>query len=171
MTGENVGWKMMFDTPLNPKMKKRLEWIDKSDDVMIQWLLNYAQQHRWIYPNDRKRDTPSQRLERFLKSAHGWEEHAETREQCRNMKSAWKSWKKREDNRNSHAFSEGNYTISMAARKELERLAKRNNCSFSQVIDTLLKNAKELERLQRTLNKELEDTDVLATFFTDDKTR
>ncbi|HBH7893875.1 hypothetical protein P3531_21510 [Vibrio parahaemolyticus] len=168
---------MIVEITPNSKMKKRLEWIDKNDALMAQWLVGYISQHEWIFPLNSGNETPSDYIDRFLKNAHSWEENAQTREQCRNMKSAWKSWKKREDNRKNATIAEGSYTISITARKELERLAKRHNCSFSKVIESLLLNAKEIEHLQKAIKKPLEkanhgyrvNTDFLATFFTDDK--
>ncbi|WP_146159024.1 hypothetical protein [Vibrio mediterranei] len=167
---------MIVEITPNSKMKKRLEWIDKNDALMIQWLVGYISQHEWIFPFKSGNETPSDYIDRFLKNAHSWEENAQTREQCRNMKSAWKSWKKREDNRKNATIAEGSYTISIAARKELERLAKQQNCSFSQVIDTLLVKAKDIEHLQKAIKKPLEEanygyrvnTQFLSTFFRDD---
>ncbi|PMG44094.1 hypothetical protein BCU90_23330 [Vibrio lentus] len=167
---------MMPKLDINTKMKKRLEWIDKNDALMVQWLIGYIQQHGWVLLFNSGSETQIDYIERFLKSANSWEESAQTREQCRNMKSAWKGWKKREDNRKNKTIAEGNYTISMAARKELEQLAKKNKCSFSKVIETLLVNAKDIEHLQKTLNKPFKDknygyrvnTQFFATFFQND---
>ena len=148
---------MMPKLDMNTKMKKRLEWIDKNDALMVKWLIGYIQQHGWDFQFHSGNETQIDYIERFLKSANSWEESAQTREQCRNMKSAWKGWKKREDNRKNKTIAEGNYTISMAARKELEQLAKKNKCSFSKVIETLLVNAKDIEHLQKALNKPFKD--------------
>ncbi|MDG2632482.1 hypothetical protein P7M35_21820 [Vibrio parahaemolyticus] len=158
-------------------MKKRLEWIDKNDELLTLWLVGYIQQHGWEPKFNSDSESTTNYLAQFIEKAHYWEESAQTREQCRNMKSAWKSWKKREDNRNNKTIAEGNYTISMTARKELEQLAKRHNCSFSKVIENLLLNAKEIEHLQKEINKPLKkanhsyrvNTNFLATFFADDK--
>lgn len=168
---------MMLEVTLNSKMKKRLEWIDENNDLMVQWLVRYIQQHESGAKFNYGHETQTGYIKRFLKDASSWEENAQTREQCRNMKSAWKSWKKRVDNRYNKTIAEGNYTISIAARKELERLAKQQNCSFSQVIDALLINAKDIEHLQRALNKSLKEvnygyrvnTQFLSTFFADEK--
>lgn len=167
----------MFTTKPNPKMKKRLEWIDKNDELLTLWLVGYIPQHNWALPFNSDKQSRIEYVDQFIERAHCWEESAQTREQCRNMKSAWKSWKKREDNRNNKTIAEGNYTISMTARKELEQLAKRHNCSFSKVIENLLLNAKEIEHLQKEINKNLKkanhgyrvNADFLATFFADDK--
>ncbi|MDF4269333.1 hypothetical protein P3449_22105 [Vibrio parahaemolyticus] len=167
----------MFTAKPNPKMTKRLEWIDKNDELLTLWLVGYIQQHSWEPKFNSDCESTTNYLAQFIEKAHYWEESAQTREQCRNMKSAWKSWKKREDNRNNKTIAEGNYTISMTARKELEQLAKRHNCSFSKVIENLLLNAKEIEHLQKEINKPLKkanhgyrvNTNFLATFFADDK--
>ncbi|MGY6496206.1 hypothetical protein [Vibrio parahaemolyticus] len=167
----------MFTAKPNPKMTKRLEWIDKNNELLTLWLVGYIQQHHWAFPFYSDKQSPTEYVAQFIEKAHCWEETAQTREQCRNMKSAWKSWKKRDDNRKNKTVIEGNYTISMAARKELEQLAKQQNCSFSKVIETLLLNAIEVEHLQKEINKNLKkanhgyrvNTDFLATFFADDK--
>ncbi|MEZ8067843.1 hypothetical protein [Vibrio sp. FF145] len=166
----------MSEPKLNPKMKKRLEWINKNDELMRSWLVDYIQQHDWKPPFNSKEETELDYIKQFLNDARFCAETAQTREECRNMKSAWNRWEKRYNNRKSKTIVEGNYTISMVARKELERLAKQQTCSFSKVLDTLLRNAKEMESLQKKLEKHLQeendglrmDTAFLATFFDTD---
>ncbi|WP_210444891.1 hypothetical protein [Vibrio crassostreae] len=166
----------MSEPKLNPKMKKRLEWINKNDELMRSWLVDYIQQHDWKPPFNSKEETELDYIKQFLNDARFCAETAQTREECRNMKSAWNRWEKRYNNRKSKTVVEGNYTISMVARKELERLAKQQTCSFSKVLDTLLRNAKEMEFLQKKLEKHLQeengglrmDTAFLATFFDTD---
>ncbi|HCM0913205.1 TPA: hypothetical protein N2817_001360 [Vibrio parahaemolyticus] len=52
---------------------------------------------------------------------------------------------------------ESTYTISITARKELERLAKREKCSLSHVIETTLLNAKNIERQTKELQRIVEN--------------
>ncbi|EJY4612592.1 hypothetical protein OGF91_003741 [Vibrio vulnificus] len=160
----------------NPKMKKRLEWINVNDELLGQWLVGYIQLHKWAYPFKEGEETEHEYVKRFLEKALCWAETAQTREECRNMKSAWNGWKKRYENRMSKTVAEGSYTISMIARKELERIASLQGCSFSKVLDTLLRNAKEMDLLQKKLDRYLKeknsgqrmDTAFLTSFFDSD---
>ncbi|HHC6637469.1 TPA: hypothetical protein ACN397_001290 [Vibrio parahaemolyticus] len=52
---------------------------------------------------------------------------------------------------------ESTYTISITARKELERLAKREKCSLSHVIEITLLNAKNIERQTKELQRIVEN--------------
>ncbi|EJG1709587.1 hypothetical protein CDB79_RS19435 [Vibrio parahaemolyticus] len=52
---------------------------------------------------------------------------------------------------------ESTYTISITARKELERLAKREKFSLSHVIETTLLNAKNIERQTKELQRIVEN--------------
>ncbi|HHG3065591.1 TPA: hypothetical protein ACPVW7_000613 [Vibrio parahaemolyticus] len=52
---------------------------------------------------------------------------------------------------------ESTYTISITARKELERLAKREKCSLSHVIETTLLNAKNIEWQTKELQRIVEN--------------
>lgn len=117
-------------------------------------------------------------VQAFLECAYCWPENASTREICRNLKAAWKSWDKRDKNKDKKSFIEGSYTISVNARKELERLATSNTKkSLSSVIDTLLLDAVSIKALQKQLSKRVNETnykirlnsDFFSTFFSDDK--
>lgn len=162
---------------INPKMQKRLEWVDRNDKILIQWVAEYVHKSGWQLPPDKTSDTAEEYVDAFLENARFFEETATIRENCRNMKSAWYSKKKRMDNKQNKTIVEGYYTISITARKELERLATQHNHNFSKVIDTLLINAKKIEHLQRDLSKSLKEvnygyrvnTQFLSTFFADEK--
>ncbi len=159
----------------NPKMEKRLSWITPQEPRQAEWLRGYISQKGW-YSNTPFSGWASSYVTSFLTEAMTWDENADTRERCRNLKAAWQSWDKRDKNKQSHKFSEGSYTISSAARNQLERLAKDGNSSFSGVIEELLLNAQEIKHLQKQLARVLKekdygrrvDCDFLSTFFADD---
>ncbi|HCH1623314.1 TPA: hypothetical protein NKQ41_003306 [Vibrio parahaemolyticus] len=149
----------------NKKMDKRLEWINPKDLVQVTWLRGYVERQGWLWANQLE---PRDWANNFINTAKGWDESPETRERCRNMKAAWKSWEKREQNKNNKALAEGAYTISIRARRELERLAKIHQCNFSQVIDTLLLTARDIERLQKHLKSKLKKLDSSTLNWSDD---
>ncbi|HCH6462463.1 hypothetical protein [Vibrio alginolyticus] len=159
----------------NSKMEKRLSWIAPQDQRQADWLKAYIAQKGWCshIPSNQ---WSSHYVASFLTEAKTWSENADTREQCRNLKAAWQSWDKRDKNKRTQKFYEGSYTISSAARNQLERLAKDGNCSFSGVIEELLLDAQEIKHLQKELARVLKEKDYgrsvncnfLSTFFADD---
>lgn len=171
----------------NTKMEKRLKWINVRDERQTAWLATHLHKIKKSWDNsipplifsEQGESTHVKYTVAFIKEAQYWLETASTREYCRNLKSAWKAWDKRDNNRNKPTFFEGSYSISIQARNELEKLAKSetDDNSFSTVIDTLLLNAKEVKHLQKQLNMKLKNancgmrinTNFLSTFFSDDK--
>ncbi|EGR2323858.1 hypothetical protein D0267_14275 [Vibrio alginolyticus] len=159
----------------NSKMEKRLSWITPQDPRQAEWLRGYISQKGW-YSHISSHVWARDYVNSFLAEAMTWSENADTREQCRNLKAAWQSWDKRDKNKRTQKFSEGSYTISSAARNQLERLAKDGNSSFSGVIEELLLNAQEIKHLQKQLTRVLKEKDYnrsvncnfLSTFFADD---
>ncbi|MDW2202514.1 hypothetical protein R7007_12670 [Vibrio sp. 1636] len=156
-------------------MKKRLSWINPTDQKQAEWLAKYiAKKQGNTKSINGSYRPPQQSVEEFLLIATSWPEDSSSREQCRNLKAAWNSWKKRKQTKNK--VVEGTYTISITARKELERLAKREKCSLSHVVETTLLNAKNIERqtkeLQRIIeNERLEtaiDTNYIRMLFNKD---
>lgn len=141
---------------MNSKMKKRLSWINPTDQKQAEWLAKYlAKKLGNTKSINGSYLTPQQSVEEFLLIATSWPEDSSSRERCRNLKAAWNSWKKRKQTKNK--VVEGTYTISLTARKELERLAKREKCSLSHVIETTLLNAKNIERQTKELQRILEN--------------
>ncbi|PJC87701.1 hypothetical protein CSW98_00810 [Vibrio sp. HA2012] len=161
----------MFD--INSKMIKRLDWIDPSNKEQVNWICSYLKAKNWTDGGDI--DQLVDLIGEFREYALKLPETADTREALRNMKAAWKQWAKRESNRRSKEFAEGAYTISLEAREELNKLAMQNGCSLSQVIETLLINAAEIDHLQKELQTEVKrakdkrlhrfNSDFLSTFF------
>lgn len=159
----------------NSKMIKRLDWIDPKNQEQASWICTYLKAKNL---GSDKADIEGfiDPVGEFIKAASEFPENADTRELMRNMKAAWKLWEKREKNRTSKKFSEGAYSISLAARKELEKLARQKKSSFSQVIEDLLVNAEGIERVQRELKRQLKkgerfghvNVDFLSTIFSDD---
>ncbi|WP_447471753.1 hypothetical protein [Vibrio harveyi] len=157
------------------KMIKRLDWIDPKNPEQASWICTYLKARNL---GSDKADIEGfiDPVGEFIKAASEFPENAYTRELMRNMKAAWKQWEKREKNRTSKKISEGAYTISLAARKELEKLAKQKKTSFSKVIESLLMSAKDIEKLQRELKKELDkdkrlrryNIDFFSTILSDD---
>lgn len=159
----------------NPKMKKRLAWIDIDDERQVNWLAHYLAKGRWSAPETYR--TQRDYIEAFLRDAKTWAENGDTGHAARNkikqFKAAWSIWNKRHPENEDKSTWEGHYTISRKARSELKRLAKREQRSFSYVINLLLEKADEIEKLQRQLRKvELRgfklDTGFLATLFSND---
>ncbi|EKO3819895.1 hypothetical protein NTH40_001413 [Vibrio harveyi] len=70
---------------------------------------------------------------------------------CNKLKAAWTSKQRRKKNINK---TETAFTLSKKARLQLEKLAKTQNCSFSQVVDALLKSVKDIQSLERKLKSE-----------------
>ncbi len=157
------------------KMRKRLSWIAIENAEQAEWLRAYISQKGWC-SNLSTVGWPQKYVISFLDEAMKWDESAETRERCRNLKAAWQTWKKRHKNKQTPKFSEGSYNICIAARNQLEKLSKKNNANFSKVIEQLLLNAQEIEHLQRQLTRVLKekeyginiDSGFLASFFADD---
>ncbi|HCG5954809.1 TPA: hypothetical protein NJ081_003268 [Vibrio parahaemolyticus] len=139
---------------MNNKMEKRLSWIKPTDLRQAKWIANYVIKKMWV-ARLYEGETPQQVVERFISMATNSEENPATREQCRNLKAAWTIWDKRNQPKNK--VIEGTYTISLTARKELERLAKREKCSLSHVIETTLLNAKNIERQTKELQRIVEN--------------
>ncbi|HDM8069819.1 hypothetical protein [Vibrio harveyi] len=157
------------------KMIKRLDWIDPKNPEQASWICTYLKAKNWgSYKEDIEGFIDP--VGEFLRAAYELPENADTREGLRNMKAAWKQWEKREKNRTSKKISEGAYSISLTARKELEKLARHKKSSFSKVIEDLLVNAEGIERVQRELKKQLKkgerfghvNVDFLSTIFSDD---
>jgi chromosome segregation ATPase len=72
---------------------------------------------------------------------------------CNKLKAAWTSKQRRKKNTNK---TETAFTISNKARSQLEKLAKNQNCSFSQVVESLVLSSKEISALERNLAKALD---------------
>lgn len=137
-------------------MQKRLNWINPTDQKQAEWLVKYLAKKLGNTESINGSNLPPQQsVEEFLLIATNWPEDSSSRERCRNLKAAWNSWKKRKQTKNK--VVEGTYTISLTARKELERLAKREKCSLSHVIETTLLNAKNIERQTKELQRIIEN--------------
>ena len=163
---------MNMSIGVNNKMVKRLAWIDLNNQEQASWIKAYVKNILLFSTYDFEFGMlDSQFVHEFLNTALSWNETPETREKCRNLKAAWKAHEKRN---NTSVMFEGTYNISKEARKELERLAKQNNCSMSNIINDLLLKAKDVEHLQHKLTHELKktssrkfDLNLLSTFFTE----
>ena len=149
---------------INKKMEKRLAWIDLEDTRQVTQLSEYLSKtySKWSIPSDRRPSffevNPKKYMTQFVEDVKYCTENASTRENCRNLKAAWLAWDKRDKNKKNPKICEGSYTISVKARAELEKLAKKEtNNNFSSVIEYLLINAKEIDQLQKQLKKALKD--------------
>ncbi len=175
-----------MENEINNKMAKRLKWLSPNEDRQSTWLAKHLIKNPLTWDNQfATMLTPSNSYNSdeefamaFLDCAYHWPESASTREICRNLKAAWKSWDKRDKNKDNKSFAEGSYTISIKAKAELERLAKSMTTkSLSSVIDTLLLDAVSIKELQKKLSKRVNQTnykirlnsDFFSTFFSDDK--
>lgn len=175
-----------MESQINNKMVKRLKWLTPGEDRQSTWLAKH------LINNPLKSGIPTLKTpppfscynstnnftKIFLECAYCWPETSNTREICKNLKAAWKSWDKRNKNEKNPTFHESSYSISIKARAELERLAKgKTKKSLSSVIDTLLLDAVSIKTLQKQLNKVIKGAncgvrlhyDFFSTFFSDDK--
>jgi hypothetical protein len=175
-----------MESKINNKMEKRLKWLNPDEDRQSAWLAKH------LINNPLKSDisilkspppfssynSTNNFTKIFLECAYCWPETPNTREICKNLKAAWKSWDKRNKNEKNPTFHESSYSISIKARAELERLAKgKTKKSLSSVIDTLLLDAVSIKTLQKQLNKVIKGAncgvrlhyDFFSTFFSDDK--
>jgi hypothetical protein len=183
----------MMNRLINKKMVKRLDWITSEDEKQseqerkLNWLCHHLTNNKLnneiSFINEKTASNNFDTsliyfIELFLNEANYWSESADTREDCRNLKAAWKAWDKRDKNKNKQSFVEGSYTISVKARKELESLANgKPRKSFSSVIETLLLDATSIKLLQQQLKKNTKNTshgirltyDFLSSFFSDEK--
>lgn len=175
-----------MENEINRKMEKRLKWLSPNEDRQSTWLakhiiknpLSWDNQFSTMRTPSSSYNSANEFVRDFLECAYCWPENASTREICRNMKAAWLSWDKRNENQKNPTFHESSYSISIKARCELERLAKgRTKKSLSSVIDTLLLDAVSINTLQKQLNKVIKGAncgvrlnyDFFSTFFSDDK--
>lgn len=168
----------------NKKMTKRLSWIDAQDSKQASFLSNYLSRHDnfWISKSfvDVRMHSAEEVVKKFLDLADTWEENAENRELCRNMKSAWKTWERRQKNKNTK--SENSYTISKEARNKLEKLSRQNNVTMSTTVERLIMQAEEIQNLQKQLHNLLKNcslgkygirsfTEVLLTLLAEDPSK
>ncbi|WP_300179812.1 hypothetical protein [uncultured Aliivibrio sp.] len=164
-----------MNTWVNYKMVKRLAWIDLDNPKQVLWIDHYLRRMGLFSVkneiNISYRATPHEFVNEFIQRLPLSEDTPYWKEKCRNLKAAWKAHEKRN---NTSVMFEGTYNISKEARKELERLAKQNNCSMSNIINDLLLKAKDVEHLQHKLTHELKktssrkfDLNLLSTFFTE----
>lgn len=186
-----------MEPTINLKVEKRLLWLTRNlDERKVLWLINYVEKNtlNWdvnnfdIPPPIRNPgiEPTSDFCEKYIQYVLHSKESPRTRENCRNLKAAWIAWDKRDKNRISPSFIEGNYKISVQARAQLENLATietenglSRRGSFSSVIENLLLNSKEIEHLQKELRKYLTKTNYgfrveanfLSTFFCNEKTQ
>lgn len=132
------------------KILKRLDWLKPKDKIQEKWLHDYLLKKR----NTSRRQLSSfqlrsnwekeelQNIERFKDFMSEKHDDPELREICRNLKAAWSAWSARERNRENQEYVEGNYKISIEARKQLEVLSEQYEKSYSQVIESLLLESK-----------------------------
>lgn len=138
-------------------MEKRLEWIEIDNHEQANWLRQYLESK-----NDTQCDllyfkkthsslsiiSDSEYVTRFLHTAKNSQSNAINEKFCRNIKAAWTAKEKRKTQK---GLVEGSYLISKAARNQLEKLANENQCSFSEIINKLLLNSKEISHLELKL--------------------
>ncbi len=145
------------------KLKKRLTWITPSDREQADWIRNYLESHRepdpWFSPHGLKSLAPKEYVEAFVSAAYhavdgdsvDYDRVEGVKSLCNKLKAAWTSKQRRKKNTNK---TETAFTLSKSGRSQLEKLAKNQNCSFSQIVDALLKSAKDILSLERKLKSE-----------------
>ncbi|MET1281176.1 hypothetical protein [Vibrio navarrensis] len=145
------------------KLKKRLTWITPSDREQADWIRKYLESHRepapWFSPHGLKTLTSKEYVEAFVSAVYhavdgdsvGYDRVEGVKSLCNKLKAAWTSKQRRKKNTNK---TETAFTLSKKGRSQLEKLAKNQNCSFSQVVDALLKSSKDIQSLERKLKSE-----------------
>lgn len=146
------------------KLKKRLTWITPSDREQADWIRKYLESHRepapWFSPHGLKSLASKEYVEAFVSAAYhavdgdsvGYDRVEGVKSLCNKLKAAWTSKQRRKKNVNK---TETAFTLSKKARLQLEKLAKTQNCSFSQVVESLVLSSKEIAALERNLAKAL----------------
>ncbi|MFT6906228.1 MAG: chromosome segregation ATPase [Oleiphilaceae bacterium] len=148
-------------TNKNPKMEKRLSWIDINKQEQVQWIEQFIKLKAvMLYPNLYfplvHTFYPEGYVSKFMECAKSWDEIAENREFCRRLKAAWSMWIKRKKNKKIKMV-EGSYLISSNARNKLELLAKHENSSLSNIIEMLLTDADAITKRANETNNELRE--------------
>lgn len=140
----------------NLKMEKRLSWININNQDQAQWIEQYIKLNAIPRYINLPLNIPTQirYISSFMEHAKYWEETAENREFCRNLKAAWNMRIKRKNNKK---MVEGSYSISTKARKKLESLAKKNSCSLSSMIEMLITDGDSIRKPANELNIELNE--------------
>ncbi|CAK1702848.1 hypothetical protein VCRA2113O117_70084 [Vibrio crassostreae] len=145
------------------KLKKRLTWITPSDREQADWIRKYLESHRdpapWFSPHGLKTLTSKEYVEAFVSAVYhavdgdsvDYDRVEGVKSLCNKLKAAWTSKQRRKKNTNK---TETAFTLSKKGRSQLEKLAKNQNCSFSQVVDALLKSSKDIQSLERKLKSE-----------------
>ncbi|ELX4206455.1 hypothetical protein QJ367_001014 [Vibrio vulnificus] len=146
------------------KLKKRLTWITPSDREQADWIRKYLESHRelapWFSSHGLESLASKEYVEAFVSEAYyavdgcngNYDRVEGVKSLCNKLKAAWTSRQRRKKNTNK---TETAFTISNKARLQLEKLAKSQNCSFSQVVESLVLSSKEIAALERNLTKEL----------------
>ena len=146
-------------------MKKRLSWIKKSDQVQAKWIEGFIKkvmgQYQALYFPMRNVHYQEGYVSKFMECAKSWDEIAENREFCRNLKAAWNMHTKR---KSRTKMVEGSYVISTQAKKTLASLAKDNNRSLSKTIEILLINVDGIIKKAKESNTELSEPTQLNDF-------
>jgi hypothetical protein len=143
----------------NPKMEKRLSWINTNNQEQVQWIEQFIKLKAVMLYQSLPFPLvhifyQEGYVSKFMEYAKSWDEIAENREFCRNLKAAWNMWLKR---KNDKKGVKGSYTISIHGRKKLESLAKKSGRSFSSVIERLITDADSIRKPANELNIELNE--------------
>jgi len=155
----------------NKTIKELLKWIQPSNEDQAHWLKNYIYKKKEIRTMNelifRLSDINSteDKIQEFKEVAINWPNTAETRELCRQMKSAWNQKSKRKKS----PLKNGAFSITNKAYKELKRRAAEDKMSLSKVIENALLNEDEVreivvqtKKLQKSLElKEINLQDVI----------
>tara|TARA_R110000764_G_scaffold190872_1_gene276131 strand:- start:130 stop:585 length:456 start_codon:yes stop_codon:yes gene_type:complete len=126
--------------PRNIKMVERLKWIVPTDEIQSAWINDYTQKNQkfqnitCFFELSLNNQANLNNVKKFINYAYMWHETSETRETCRQMKTAWKQYIKRKQSKQKN----GVFNISPAAHKELMYWCKVNEMSQSEVIENAL---------------------------------
>ena len=157
-------------------MKELLEWIKPSNEDQAHWLKNYIYKKKEIRTMNElihrlsNTNNTEDKIKEFKEAAINWPNTAETRELCRQMKSAWNQKKKRKNS----PLKNGEFSISQIAYNELKRRAKEEKMSLSKVIESALlgldearSENKQVKKLQKSLDLKEKELNRLSNIYKD----
>ncbi|MCI9689785.1 hypothetical protein [Vibrio parahaemolyticus] len=145
------------------RIKKRLTWITPSKREQADWIKEYLEQRKelmpWFTPIIPTPLESKEYVELFKSAVYdavacpaaSYERVQSVNSICNKLKAAWNSRQRRKENKTK---TETAFSISNKARSQLEMLAKKQKCSFSLIVESLVLKSKEISILERKLTQE-----------------
>ena len=124
-------------------LDERLSWISNTDKQAV-WLQQYLNNKGWF--NEDIYDTEGLEFLELIKNTWGsLENTAEERERISKARSAWNSYSKESKNQT--------YSLSGAVTKRVNQLAKKNDVTRSKVIEELVNQTDDIDKLEVKIRK------------------